>query len=167
MESSLEIFSSKKRKLIGLGVFIFLVICFFIYYSLLKEIKNASLEYKKLKKEVEGLYKTLSAEKGNRKKLIKEEKISFFLKEIVKKGKGEGIEFISITPKKIEEILTYRVLPIEMWLESSYKSLGTFLGFLNSLEEIIKVESFEISPLKNNPSKLKTNLLIKVYLAEK
>jgi Tfp pilus assembly protein PilO len=106
------------------------------------------------------------AKKEDEKRLIKEENISFFMKKIVKKGKKEGIEFISITPKKIEDILPYRILPIEIELQSSYRSLGIFLGFLNDLKEIVKVESFKMIPLKNNPLKLKTNLLIKVYLAE-
>ena len=109
-----------------------------------------------------------SSGKGER-ILITEEDISYAIDELTRHGKFKGVNFISMNPKKIEKKnknSQYKVLPIEIKLESTCEELGVFLGSLDDLEKgLDKVKSFDITADKEDPSKLTTDLIAEIYIS--
>lgn len=106
--------------------------------------------------------------------LISEEDISLAIKALTEHGglakhdKLKGIDFISISPKEIKEgkDAQYKILPVEMEIESTYEELGVFLGSLDDLEKaLVKVKSFDITPNKEDSSRLTTDLAVEIYLS--
>lgn len=106
--------------------------------------------------------------------LISEEDASLAIRaltehgELAKHNKLKGIDFISISPKEIKEVkdAQYKILPVEMEIESTYEEIAVFLGALDDLEKaLVKVKSFDITPDKEDPSKLTTDLAVEIYLS--
>jgi len=100
--------------------------------------------------------------------LMSEKDISRAIDELTKHGKSQGINFLSIRPEDIREEKgsQYKVLPIEMEIESTYEQLGEFLGSLDELEKgLVRVESFEIFPDRKDASNLITELVVDVYFS--
>ena len=94
---------------------------------------------------------------------------SHAIREVTDHGRLNGINFISISPKKVrkEKGSRYKILPIEMEIKSTYEQMGIFLGLLDELEKtLVTVKSFNIIPGKKGPSKLTADLVIYVYLSE-
>jgi len=53
-----------------------------------------------------------------------------------------------------------------MEIESTYEKLGVFLGSLDDLEKaLVRIKSFDITPDKEDPSKLTTDLSVEIYLS--
>jgi len=144
-----------------------------LYSPLINKLRKAHLECRRLETEVLWVREAieslrLKAPKG---KLITEEDVSRAIDELTKKGRSEGINFISITPKQTEEPkqpLPYKILPIELEIESKYEDLGIFLGSLDELENcVVTVRNFNITPTEEGALKLKTRLVINMYLSGK
>ena len=102
------------------------------------------------------------------KTLILEKDVSATLEELTRQGNFIGINFISVTPRSIEEGTEHRILPIEMELESSYETLGKFLGLLDDMQgNLLKVRDFMVNPKSDDPHNLMTRLTVSLYLAER
>ena len=105
---------------------------------------------------------------SSRRVLMTEEDVSYATNELTRLGKQKGIDFVSIRPKDIqkEKGEEYKILPVELQLESTYKELGMFLGSLDDVEKsLITVKSFNIVPVPENTARLITDLVVDVYLS--
>lgn len=151
--------------IIALGLY------FFLYRPLTIKLRTAYLECKSIENKAiqtrESIVplKTTNTKRG----LITEEDISLAIDELTRQGKLKGINFFSMVPKKIEksEDFPCKILPIEMELESRYDNLGIFLGLMDDLEKsLVTVKSFNITPDKKDPRRLKTKLVINMYLLD-
>lgn len=158
--------------LIGAGVTAFLLGAYlFLYAPLMAKVRMLGFECRSIESELaaaRNLIGRFQAE-GVKKTLIQENEVSLAIEELTRQGKFRGINFISMTPGPIEkpEGKTYRILPIEMQIESTYAGSGEFLGFLEALERsIIWVEAFQVTAKGPDPSKLNTKLNIHMHLAE-
>ncbi len=104
---------------------------------------------------------------GMKKELTQEEAVAFLVGEITRLGKEKGLSFVSVAPKSIVEssAAVYRILPVEVIVESSYSELGEFLGLLDDLEKgVVTVAGFKIAPRSGNTSRLRSELLLNLYL---
>jgi len=142
-----------------------------LYRPLINKLSKAHLECRRLEREVLWVREAieslrLKAPKG---KLITEDDVSSGIDELTRKGRSERINFISITPKRTEEPrqpLAYKILPIEIEMESKYEDVGIFLGSLDELENcVVTVRNFNITPTEEGALKLKTRLVINMYLS--
>jgi Tfp pilus assembly protein PilO len=136
---------------------------------LMKELRKHYLECKSLEADVLDARNviTLVDKTYAERVLIKEKDISQAIDKLTRHGKLEGINFISINPKEIRKKADsrYKILPIEMEIESGYEQLGAFLGSLDDLEKgLIKVKSLYVVPNKEDPSRLMTDLVVDMYL---
>ncbi len=161
----LNIVISAGLAIIALGLYLFL------YSPLINKLRKAHSECKRLETEVlqarEAIdFLRIKAPKG---KLITEEDVSWAIDDLTKNGKLAKVNFISITPKQIEEpkqALSYKILPIELEVESTYEDLGIFLGSLDELENcVITVKNFNITPTEEGAKELKTKLMLNLYLS--
>ena len=88
--------------------------------------------------------------------------------ELKKHGKSKEVKFISLTPKELKEDRDtgYKILPVEMKIESTHEQLAAFLGSVDDLEKgLIKVVSFDIVPDKTDPTKCMTDLTVHMYFS--
>lgn len=151
--------------IIALGLYLFL------YSPLINKLRKAHLECKRLETEVLWVRETADSLKikTTKDRLMTEENISQAIDELTKKGRSEGINFISITPKQTEkpqQALSYKILPIEIEMESTYEDLGIFLGSLDELENcVVTVRNFNITSTNEGALKLKTKLVLNLYLS--
>ena len=141
----------------------------FLYRPLINKLRGAHLECKAAEVEVlqtRGLTVSLKTE-PSKKDLISEGDISLAIDELTRQGELEGINFISITLRQIKRHRAlYKILPIEIEIESTYEELGAFLGSLDDLgEALITVGSFNITPNKKGPERLRTKLVVNMHLA--
>ncbi len=100
--------------------------------------------------------------------LIQENEISSLLDEITRKGKIRGINFVSIVPRAAEkpEGSLLRVLPLELEIKSSYKSVGIFLGQLQNVENgFLRLKNLQIEPDGSNPAHVSARVTLDVYLS--
>lgn len=104
--------------------------------------------------------------------LLTEKEVSVAIGEITKTGKLEdeepGVDFISITPGKIEqdERPQYKILPIKIKIKSTYEQLGAFLGSLGAAKRgLVTVKSFNVTPIEGTPGEYMTNMVINMYLS--
>lgn len=142
----------------------------FLYQPLINKCRVIGADCKDIEARLLEARKAISSLRQDTAKrtLISEEGISLAIDELTKEGRSKGINFISITPERIEksEDRHYKVLPIEMEIESTYKDLGIFLGSVDDLEKsLITVRSFSIAPYKEDPKRLRTKLVINMYLS--
>ena len=150
--------------LAGLGLYLF------FYTPLMNQLRALGSECRSLEGEVNEARNLIAIFKAQEtdKRLVPESEVSSILKELTRQGNFSGINFSSVTPRTIEEGSEYRILPIEMELESGYESLGKFLGLLDDLEgNLVKVRDFNITPKNDEPNNLTTRLTINLYLAER
>lgn len=160
----------RREVLIG-GVAIVVIaffLCFFVYLPLGSRIRKAGRELKVIEGELEMVKGTIETVGSHGKRsLPTQEEISIAIDELTRRGRDLGINFISISPQKIEEIqdLPYGFLPIRMELESGYEDLGRFLGALEGLEEsVVTIGGFEIERDERILPKVRTKLEAKMYL---
>ena len=60
----------------------------------------------------------------------------------------------------------YKILPVEMKIESTHEQLAAFLGSVDDLEKgLIRVVSFEIVPDQTDPTKCITDLTVHMYFS--
>lgn len=151
---------------IGLGVYLI------FYAPLINKIKTKYIECKSVEGDVLECRNMIEcAEKTYGERILMEEKhISHAIDELTKHGKLKGINFISMSPKKIQKgkDLQYKILPIDMEIESTYEGVGIFLGSLDELEKgLVKVKSFDIVQDKEDPTKHITDLVVDLYISGK
>ena len=158
-----------KEKLISIvaatTAVIILGLYLFLYNPLIGKLKVAYLECENIEAEV--LQARNSTAIGAKKGPIAEEDIALAIGELTREGRLKGIDFISMTSKKIgKKEMLYKILPIELETESTYKEFGVLLGLLGDLEKsLITVRSFNMKSYKEAPAKLKTKLVVNMYIS--
>jgi len=141
------------------------------YAPLLVKIKNGYLECRAIENDVIDMRNTIeTAGKVYGDRILQtEDEVHHALDELTKHGsKLEGINFLSIRPKEIEgeKGAEYKIMPVEVVVESSYEQLGVFLGSLDDLEKgLLKVKSFDIDQDEKNPGKFITDVTIDIYIS--
>jgi len=139
------------------------------YAPLMRELKKEYRECKVLEGEVLEMRNVIDSAGNVREQraFITEEEVYQAIDELTKHGESKGVEFISISPKEIIDVKgeEYKILPVEMAVESTYEKMGVLLGSLDDLEKgLVRVKSFEITPDLKNPSKFITDLVVEIYL---
>lgn len=150
---------------LAMGVYLF------FYAPLVRELKIHGSECKKTEAEVREARDLIARFKAKEteKTLIREAEVSLALEELTRQGNMAGINFVSVTPRSIEAVEgeDYRILPLEMEIESSYEALGRFLGLLDDLRgSLFKVRDFMVTAKSGDSSKLVTQLTLNLYLSE-
>lgn len=112
----------------------------------------------------------------SKRRLPSESPTSAILEELTKRGKELNVEFISITPKPVTiprgspaatSKLKYKVLPIEIKMKATYRSLAEYLSILENLERsFATISGFQIKKDEKIFPKLNVNLLIYTYIVE-
>ncbi len=102
--------------------------------------------------------------------LVSEKECAECVDELTKHGKSLGIDFLSMKPKEIvvKEGTPYKILPIELEIEATDKQFVDFLGSIDELKKtIVTVNSFDITPDRQNRKLLNAKMVINIYLSAK
>lgn len=163
-----------KEKQILAGVGLGVLVCFFIvmrvYNQLLSEINIKARTCTDLEAGAQAARQVALSSWGVLKifPLIQENEISLVLDEITRKGKIRGINFVSIVPQpaKQKEGTLLRSLPLELETQSSYKSLGIFLGQLQEMKNgFLSLRSIRVTPNNTHPAHVSAAISLDVYLS--
>ena len=151
------------------AVLSFFLIFFIFFGPLSKKIKAKHAEYEAVRLKLsEAQYRVFTMDRKEKPKaMVTVEGLSLAVDELTKQGKSCGINFISITPQAVEAAVEgTKIFPIEMEIESSYQSIGIFLGALDDLEKsLVTVRRFELMSNETEPLKLKMKLTVAMHLA--
>jgi Tfp pilus assembly protein PilO len=150
--------------IIALGLYLFL------YGPLISKLRKAHLECSRIETEILHARESIANldKMDIKKSLVPEDNSSVSIDEFTRQGKSKGINFISITAKRIEESgdSRYKILPVDMEIESSYEDLGVFLGLVDELEKsLVTVKNFNIVPDKEKTSRINARLVVDMYLS--
>lgn len=156
-------------------VAVFLIIYLIIFAPLLKKIGSKYMECKALECQLAEGRTLISSAAGLEKKvggrvLMSEKDAATAIDNFAKHGKTLGIDIISIKPKDViaKEGTPYKILPVEMKIESNDKQFVQFIGSLDELNKaLVRVRSFEIVPKADDRTKLNVDLTLDVYLSAK
>lgn len=165
---------TRERLIIVISVAIALIalLVYLVFYApVRRKLRLKYLECKSIESEVLQARNIieLAASSYREGALTTEEGVSQAIDELTRHGKLKGINFISINPKEIkkEKGSLYKILPIQMEIESTYGQLGIFLGSLDELEKgTLTVEGFDINPDKKDSSRFMTDLVVNMYLLD-
>ena len=162
---------TKEHLIIGALIFVIIAGAYLFLYNPLA----GALNIKRSEcRSIEGLLLEIRdtiklAGKGTEERLLLTEKdASLAIDELTRHGKSMEINFISITPREIIKSpdSQYKILPVEMTVEASDQQFSQFIGLLDELKKsVITVESFDVLPEKENPSKLKAIIVIDMYFS--
>lgn len=148
-----------------------LAIYIIFYAPLTSELKVKYLECRAIESDVMDMHtaiETTGKLYGDR-ILPTEEEVNSAIDELTtQESKLEGVNFLSIKPKEIkkEKGAEYKIMPIEMKIESSYEQLGIFLGSLDDMEKgLAKVKSFDMDRDETKPGRFITDVVIEVYVS--
>ena len=97
---------------------------------------------------------------------------SAILEELTKRGKQLNIDFISITPQQPQLDLKVapdcEILPITISMKATYRSLGEYLGQIESLQSsFATVSEFQVTRDERTYPKLAVNMKINTYMLKK
>ena len=142
----------------------------FLYRPLINKCIQAGRECKRIETEADEAHtaRGLLKQVATKRTLISEKDISLAIDEFTKQGRSGGINFTSIVPREIkaEAGSMYKVLPIDMEMESTYKELAVFLGSLEQLEKsLVTVKDLNMTSDKGKREKLDTRLTVNMYLS--
>lgn len=165
---------TRERLIVVISVIIALIalLVYLVFYApVRRKLRTKYLECKTIESEVLHTRNIIESAASSYREaaLITEEDVSQAIDELTRHGKLKGINFISINPKEIkkEKGSLYKILPIQMKIESTYGQLGIFLGSLDELEKgTLTVESFDINPDKKDSSRFTTDLVVNMYLLD-
>ncbi len=152
-----------------------------VFSPLLAKIEKGSKEYTKIEADIFRSRAIIeSAKKIKTTRTLLTEKHSDILQpinELSKREKLEKINFVSICrkdkdtgggkkrKKRRKKKGPYKVLPIEMILESTYEDLGTFFEEVDELDQgVVSIANFTIIPFQEKPVQLRTTLELDMYL---
>jgi len=145
---------------------------FVLFAPLMQELRAKYLECRSRENDVLGTRNIIdSAGKIYSDRVLMTEKdVPYAIDELTRHGMLKGINFISMIPQKVVtktvQGVRYKVLPVEIELESTYEQLGIVLGSLDDLEKaLVKIQSFDVRPDEADPSKFITDLLVYIYLS--
>jgi hypothetical protein len=151
------------------------VIYFIIFIPLIRELKVKYAECRLCEGETVyarsliGYASHLDASAGER-VLMSEKEAAEGLDEFTNHGRSLGVDFISIKPKEIiaKEETPYKILPIELEIKATDKQFVDFIGSIDALKKaIITVNSFDITPDRQNRTLLEAKIVINMYLSAK
>lgn len=170
------------------GVLLFAVLFLLILTPLRKSIALKKTEWKKLEAQlIAGRTKLDAFSKLDKSKIDAQleelrgrlpPKIptSAIVEELTKRGKELNIEFISITPQSekipsetqtANSALKYKILPIEINMKATYRSIGEYFGALENLESnFATVGEFQIRKDEKIFPKLNVRLVVYTYIIE-
>ncbi|MBU4590248.1 MAG: type 4a pilus biogenesis protein PilO [Candidatus Omnitrophica bacterium] len=142
----------------------------FLYRPAINKCRQAGRECRAVDAEVLQAREAISllGQVVTKRALISERDISTAIDELTKEGRSNGVNFTSIRPSKIKDSGDpgYKILPIDMELESSYKELAVFLGSLEALEKsLVTVEDISVESDREISAKLDTRLTVNMYLS--
>ena len=154
---------------VGAAVIIILGFYLFLCNPLVNKIKPARLECVSVENKLSELRAAINAAKTEEAREItaSEEDVAFAIDELTRHGKSIGINFISMTPRQLEDRGgRHKVLPVEIEVGATYEELGAFFALLEELKEsLITVSSFTIAADNKKPDNLKTKLVINIHIA--
>lgn len=167
------VLTKEKRRLVaitGAAALVALITAIIIYAPLLAEYRQAGHECGRVEREVLLAREAIGLleQKAEKKTLIPEKDISMVIDELTKRGRSNGVNFTSITPGKIESPVAsgYKIIPIEIELESTYKELAVFLGSLEELERgLVTVRNISITADGTETTELNTKLVLNMYFS--
>ena len=87
--------------------------------------------------------------------------------ELTEKGRSLGLQFRSIAQQPLRETTQAGIarLPINLTIDSQYKSIGLFLVYIeDSFRAIRAVERVSIHPVEDTPSALRVELVLCLYV---
>ena len=156
-----------------IGAVIAAVICgayFFLYNPLVREMKIKASECRSIEGQLLEMRETikLAGKATEERVLLAEKDASLAIDELTKHGKTMGVNFISIMPKEVikSSDSQYKILPVEMVVEATDQQFAMFIGLLDLLKKsVITVESFDVSPEKEDQAKLKAVVVIDMYFS--
>lgn len=102
--------------------------------------------------------------------LISEREAAAGIDELIKHGKSLGIDFVSVKPRNLitKEGMAYKILPVELDIESAYKQFVSFMGSIDELKKaIVAVDAFDITPDTQDRNRLHVKMVINIYLSKK
>ena len=100
-------------------------------------------------------------------RLLSRAEISQAMDEITKTGRAFDINFLSISPREIEDIegSVSQRLPVAVETESEYKDFGLFLGALANLKEsIVTIRNFDIERDEAILPRIRSKVVMDIYL---
>jgi len=145
---------------------------FVLFAPLLVELQDAYVECRSCENDVietRNVIGSAGAVPGSR-VLRTEEDVDHVIDELTRHGRLKGVNIVSMSPLRVRKETIkgaqYKVLPVEMELESTYKQLAVVLGELDDLKKgLVKIESFDVKPDEADPSKFITGLVVDIYLS--
>jgi len=155
----------------GAGLIGILVISFIFYPPLMKQLTIKRAECRTANAELLSARNIIESpgEVGVKRTPLTEKDISYAIDELTKRGRLQGVDFLSISPGEIKEEAgsARKILPVVMKIKSTYEQLGGFLGSLDELERgLVNVKSFDIVPDKNDAAGLFTDMVVEIYTSE-
>lgn len=91
--------------------------------------------------------------------------VSLVIDELVRHGKMEGVNFISMAPQAVEDKERFVVLPLDLEIECGYGALVSFFDSFDEFEKsVVVVKSFRVIPDKGDANKLSIRLALNIYL---
>ena len=145
------------------------------FFPRMKELRAKYMDCRSCENQVVGARNLIEAvsrldkESGTR-TLISEKEAASGIDEFTKHSKSLGINFLSMKPGNviIPEGVSYKILPIEMEIESTGEQFVKFAGSIDELKKaIVTVKSFDITPDKDDDRRLKVDMVINLYLSLK
>lgn len=169
--SKIELTQERLIIVIASAIAVIILLIYFIFYApLVKKLKVSYRECKSCETEVfatRNIIESVSKTQEG-KTLITEDDISLAIDELTRHGKSMGINFISIKPKEIIGKIEskYKVLPIEIEIESKDEQFSEFLGSLDELRKsLIRIKSFDLTPNKEDRTRLNAKIIVDMYLS--
>lgn len=146
-----------------------LIILIFVYIPMMIKLHNAANRLHETQTELLNQHGAIAAsEKSNAKgEMIQGNEVSFAIAELTEKGRALGLNFSSISPSQLQDTTQAGIckLPISFRIESEYKNIGQFLGYVEGFSRsITEVESLSIHPGENNLPELSVELVLNLYV---
>jgi len=156
--------------IVSAGVIFVLGLYLFLYRPLINKCSLARGECRNIEAEALRAREAIDAlrQSGTKRVLISEKDISIAIDEFTKQGRSKGINFISIAPGKIKDSKDskYKILPIDIKLNSTYKEFFIFLGSLEKLEKsLVTVKELNLSSDTDKAGRINAVLTVNMCLS--
>ena len=146
-----------------------LIILLFAYCPLMGKLNNAANKLGQVQAELLNQQSAIAALDSSNitSELINQDELSLAIAELTEKGRSLGLGFSSIAQQPLQQTTQTGIqkLPINLAIESEYKSIGLFLAYIEETSgSITEVESLVIRPSEENSSKLSMKLVLNIYV---
>jgi len=185
MDTLREIVAKNKKMAVPVisGILLFLVLFFVMLAPTRGELAKKKKKWRELEVELVADRDKLSNFKVDkatveakvedlRRRIPPKSPTSAILEELTKRGKQLNIDFISITPQQLQRDTTVapdcEVLPININMKATYRSLGEYLGQIENLQSsFATVSEFQVTKDERTYPKLVVNMRINTYILKK